>query len=318
VPFDHAACVRPQQADGHLHLWFEHDPIGKPVPTFPDHAVFPLNGMRKICEHGVMVSSAATSSARGIAIMLCAILSAIASGGSVRAEGCLLRQQGEGRVADVVDGRSVHLAYGREILLAGIEPAESEATRADRAAALSAVIADHDVTLRGEDDTPDRYGPQTAFFLAGSETPVQAFPLAQGAALVSADIADRDCVANLFAAEAEARAGQRGIWASLSAIKNAESPDDILAGIGRFTVVEGKVLSVRQAGAKTFLNFGRNWTRDFAVTISRRALPNLAGAGIVPKPLENKRIRVRGWVEARTGPRMEVRRAGQIEVLGAN
>jgi hypothetical protein len=138
--------------------------------------------MRKVCEHGVMVSSATTSSARGIAIMLCAILSAIASGGSVRAEGCLLPQQGEGRVADVVDGRSVHLADGREILLAGIEPAASEATRADRAAALSAVIADHDVTLRGEDDTPDRYGPQTAFFLAGSETPVQAFPLAQGAA----------------------------------------------------------------------------------------------------------------------------------------
>jgi hypothetical protein len=78
------------------------------------------------------------------------------------------------------------------------------------------------------------------------------------------------------------------------------------------------VLSVRQAGATTFLNFGRNWTRDFAVTISRRALPNLAGAGIVPKSLENKRIRVRGWIEARTGPRMEVQRAGQIEVLGAN
>jgi hypothetical protein len=166
VPLDHAACVRPQQADGHLHLWFEHDPIGKPVPTFPDHAVFPLNGMRKVCEHGVMVSSATTSSARGIAIMLCVILLAIASGASVRAEGCLLPQQGEGCVADVVDGRSVHLADGREILLAGIEPAASEATRADRAAALSAVTADHDVTLRGEDDTPDRYGPQPAFGLS--------------------------------------------------------------------------------------------------------------------------------------------------------
>jgi hypothetical protein len=142
--------------------------------------------------------------------------------------------------------------------------------------------------------------------------------VAQGAAMVSVDIADKDCAASLFAAEAEARASQRGIWASPSAIKNAESPDDILAGIGRFAVVEGKVLSVRQAGATTFLNFGRNWTRDFAVTISKRALPNLAGAGIVPKSLENKRIRVRGWVEARTGPRMEVQRAGQIEVLGGN
>jgi hypothetical protein len=263
--------------------------------------------MRKVCEHGVMVSSA-TTSARGIAVMLFAILPAIASSGSVRAERCLLPQQGEGRVVDVVDGRSFHLTDGREILLAGIEPAASEATKANRAAALSAVIADHDVTLRGEDDAPDRYGRQSAFgFLAGSQTPVQALQRAQGAARVSADIADRDCAASLFAAEAGPRAGQRDIWASQSAIKNAESSDDILAGIGQFTVVEGKVLSVRQAGATTYLNFGRNWTRDFAETISRRALPDLAGAGIVPKCLVNQRIRVRGWVETRTGPRMEVR-----------
>jgi endonuclease YncB( thermonuclease family) len=262
--------------------------------------------MCKVCEHGIMVSSA-TTSARGIAVMLFAILPAIASSGSVRAAGCLLPQQGEGRVADVVDGRSFHLADGREILLAGIEPAASEATKANRAAALSAVIAESDVTLRGEDDAPDRYGRQSAFgFLAGSETPVQALQRAQGAARVSADIADGDCAASLFAAEAEPRAGQRGIWASLSAIKNTESSDDILAGIGQFTVVEDKVLSVRQAGATTYLNFKRNWTRDFAVTISRRALPDLAGAGSVPKSLENLQIRIRGWVETRSGARMEV------------
>ncbi|HMD47748.1 MAG TPA: hypothetical protein VKG79_01565, partial [Bryobacteraceae bacterium] len=110
------------------------------------------------------------------------------------------------------------------------------------------------------------------------------------------------------------------------AIKNAESPDDILAGIGRFTVVEGKVLSVHQSGATTYLNFGQSWTRDFAVTIPRRALPAFAAAGVTLKSLENKRIRVRGWVEARQGPsqsssqgpRIDVVRVGQIEVLGGN
>jgi hypothetical protein len=80
-------------------------------------------------------------------------------------------------------------------------------------------------------------------------------------------------------------------------------------------LVEGKVLSARQAGATTYLNFGRNWTRDFAVTIPRQALANLAASGLVPKSLENKRIRVRGFVEARTGPRIEVLRAEQIELL---
>ena len=121
-----------------------------------------------------------------------------------------------------------------------------------------------------------------------------------------------------MAAEAEARRAKRGIWADPAAIKNAESPGDILAGIGRFTVVEGRVLSVRQAGATTYLNFGRNWTRDFAVTISRRVVPAFEAAGIGLKSLENRRIRVRGWVEARGGPRIELLRVGQIEMLGGN
>ena len=75
---------------------------------------------------------------------------------------------------------------------------------------------------------------------------------------------------------------------------------------------------MRQAGATTYLNFGLNWTRDFAVTISRRALPAVEAAGIVPKSLENRKIRVRGWVEGRPGPRIDVQGAAQIEILGEN
>jgi endonuclease YncB( thermonuclease family) len=233
------------------------------------------------------------------------------------AAGCAFEPQGEGRVAGVVDARTFRLDDGREVRLAGIEPAVLDGTRA--AAALSAIITGRDVTLHGEDDAPDRYGRQPAFaFLAGSETPVQSELLRRGEALVSTEVTDKDCAAVLAAAEAEARQAKKGTWAEPSAIKNAESPGDILAGIGRFTVVEGKVLSVRQAGATTYLNFGRNWTRDFAVTISRRMMPAFEAAGLLPKSLENRRIRVRGFVEARGGPRIEVLRVGQVEVLGGN
>jgi endonuclease YncB( thermonuclease family) len=230
-------------------------------------------------------------------------------------EGCNFEAQGEGRVAAVIDARSFRLDDGREVRLSGIEPAD----KAKGAAALSAILIGRDVTLRGGDDTPDRYGRQPAFvFLAGSETPVQTELLSRGEALVAADVTDKDCASALAAAEAEARGAKRGTWADPTAIKNAESPGDILAGIGRFTVVEGKVLSVRQAGATTYLNFGRNWTQDFAVTISRRMMPAFEAAGLTPKSLENRRIRVRGFVEARGGPRIEALRVGQIEMLGGN
>jgi endonuclease YncB( thermonuclease family) len=252
-----------------------------------------------------------------LALVLPFSLMFVAAATPAVAEGCSFESQGEGRVAEILDARSFRLQDGREVRLAGIEPVVAE--KASRISALSAIIAGRDVTLRGEDDTPDRYGRQPAFvFLVGSETSVQGLLLAQGEALVSATVTNKDCASLLTAAEAAARQAKQGTWADPAAIKNAESSGDILAGIGRFTLVEGKVLSVRQAGATTYLNFGRNWTRDFAVTISRRMIPAVEAAGIVLKSLENRRIRVRGWVEARGGPRIEVLRVGQIELLGGN
>jgi len=217
----------------------------------------------------------------------------------------------------VIDARTFRLEDGREVRLAGVEPVASE--KAKETSALSAIVAGREVMLRGEDDTPDRYGRQPAFvFIASSETSVQALLLSQGEALFSAAVTDKDCASVLSSAEGAARGAKQGTWADPTAIKNAESPGDILAGTGQFLVIEGRVLSVRQAGATTYLNFGRSWTRDFAVTIPKRILSGFEAAGIILKSLENRRIRVRGWVETRSGPRIEVLRVGQIEVVGGN
>ena len=264
--------------------------------------------------HGLKLERNATSpgNVTRSLILIAAALFVFASGDAFAAP-CQFESQGEGRVTAIIDGRSVRLDDGREVRLSGIEPT------ATTKQALASLLVGRDVTLRSADDTPDRYGRQGGLvFIGEGDTPVQAMLLARGEAIVSAEIADKDCAAALMSSEAEARRQKKGNWADLSAIKNAESPDDILAGIGRFVVVEGKVLSVRQAGAMTYLNFGRNWTRGFAVTISRRALPAFENAGVAIKSLENRRIRVRGWVEGNTGPRIDVRLVGQVELLSAN
>ena len=242
----------------------------------------------------------------------CTAFAAGITNGAIAAP-CLFEQIGDGRVVEISDSRSFRLDDGREIRLAGIE-----ADGIDKQA-LTVLLAGRDVTLRSTDDAPDRYGRQVAFaFLEASEVPVQSLLLAQGNALVSTGAIEKDCAAALAAAEAEARRAHKGIWSDSGVIKNAESSGDILAGIGRFTIVEGKVLSVRQAGATTYLNFGRNWTQDFAVTISRRAMAAIEAAGIAPKSLENRKIRVRRWVEGRPGPRIDLQGAAQIEILGEN
>ena len=128
--------------------------------------------------------------ARGAAITLGGLLLMAAVDPAVAA-GCSFAPQGEGRVTEIIDARSFRLADGRDVILAGIEPVTSSDSKTNQAAALSAIIAGHDVTLSGNDDMPDRYGRQPAFvFLDSSGTSeqvsVQAQLLAQGAALVAA------------------------------------------------------------------------------------------------------------------------------------
>jgi endonuclease YncB( thermonuclease family) len=232
------------------------------------------------------------------------------------AAACRFAEQGDGHVAGIIDARSFRLSDGAEVRLAGIEPVAGQQNAVTE---LTALIGDRDVTLHGDSDTPDRYGRQPAFVFADPALPaIQVQMLAQGMVLNAASVSDRACAAEMVAAEASARQAKRGIWAQTNVIKNTESPGDILADVGRFALVEGRVLSVRQAGTVTYINFGRRWTQDFAVTISRRMMVAFEAAGIAPKSFERRRIRVRGWIERRGGPRIEALRVGQIEVVGDN
>src|ERR1700730_18422209 len=164
------------------------------------------------------------------AMLPCGLMLVADAASPADAAGCAFEPQGEGRVAEILDARSFRLADGREVRLAGIEPVATE--KANRTSALSAIIAGREVTLSGEDDAPDRYGRQPAFvFLDGSETPVQGLLLAQGEALGSPTVTKKYCPMTLTPAEAAARQEKQGPWASPAAIKNAESPGDILAGI---------------------------------------------------------------------------------------
>ncbi|MGO4712020.1 thermonuclease family protein [Bradyrhizobium sp. 2TAF24] len=225
---------------------------------------------------------------------------------------CSYEAQGDGHVDAIIDARTFRLQDGREIRLTGIE-----AVPGGNTAPLTAQVAGRDVQLLGPDDAPDRYGRQSAIVVAaGSQASVQIELLRQGFALFSGFVADRACAAELTQAEAEARVARRGAWNSDIAIKNAERPGDISALVGQFVVIEGKVLSVRQAGATIYVNFGRRWTESFAATISRRMIAALEASGLSPKSLENRRVRVRGWVELRGGPRIDVLQPGQIELTG--
>jgi hypothetical protein len=82
-------------------------------------------------------------------------------------------------------------------------------------------------------------------------------------------------------------------------------------------VVEGKVLSVREAGNTIYVNFGRRWSEDFTVTIAKRLQPAFISGGVVPKSLSGQVVRVRGFIEERSGPWIEATSPAQFETVAA-
>ena len=150
----------------------------------------------------------------------------------------------------------------------------------------------------------------------GIERSVQADLLAGGFARVGGRIGTRECATELLARERAARKAKLGLWAiSYYDLLDADNPADVLAERGRFALVEGKVVSVRESGATIYVNFGRRWTEDFTVTILKRNERSFAAAGVEPKRLSGRRVRVRGWIEERGGPWIEAARPEQIELI---
>jgi endonuclease YncB( thermonuclease family) len=258
-----------------------------------------------------------TSTRVCLAIFHAVLIAIVATRAHGREAPCNGESLGAGRAAGAIDGRTIRLQDGREVRLAGVEDSVSGLpARPDQRAALDDLVTGRELTLHGPRE-PDRYGRIVAFVrIRGQDAPIQSRLIGDGHLLVTATLDDPDCLAHLRPREARARAAKRGIWAEPAALKNTEMAGDILAVVGQFVVAEGRVQSVREAGATLYINFGRRWTQDFAVTVSRRNVAAFEAAGVPLKSLERRRVRVRGWVEHRGGPRLHASSAGQIELVG--
>jgi endonuclease YncB( thermonuclease family) len=220
-------------------------------------------------------------------------------------------------IAAVLDARTVRLADGREVRLLGLEvPDDLEKAQAAKAA-LTALVEHRAIKLGRLGDKADRYGRVLALVSPeGSETSAQRSLIAQGHSRVAARVGGRACALPLLEAERSARASGLGLWTDPKyVIRQAGNPHDVLAERGSFAVVEGDVLSVRESGGTIYMNFGRRWSDDFTVTISKRNERAFAEAGLALKGLANRRVRVRGFVEERGGPWIEAARPEQIEVV---
>jgi len=228
-----------------------------------------------------------------------------------------------GTVSRVIDGNTFVLDDGREVRLAAIDvPAVDSGTSGAAAkATLEALLSGDDVVLRKAEFPADRYGRLVAYAYAvrdGEEIFAQGEMITAGYARVGDGVGNRACAADLLGREKAARSGNLGLWAdSYYHPLDAENRTEVLAQRGRFALVEGRVVSVRESGATIYVNFGRRWSEGFAVTVLKRNERNFNAAGVNLPALEGRRVRVRGWVEARGAagaPEITVDHPEQIEL----
>ena len=107
--------------------------------------------------------------------------------------------------------------------------------------------------------------------------PIAGQLLAAGHALVGPNVLSA-CAAENWSAERAARRAKLGLWSDpYYEIMSADRAEAVAARRGHFTLVEGKVVSVRESGATIYVNFGRRRSGDITVTVLiRRSLENIA------------------------------------------
>lgn len=229
-------------------------------------------------------------------------------------------------VADVNGYGEILTADGRTLRLAGVVlPDEAAAGAEIRRHVASGA---YPVALADRPDRWGRYEAQLAVGTAAGAVSLAEPLVAAGLALLRPDAVastpsaiSEACASRLAEVEDAARLAGRGVWAGGGPGRAAAMPlpaDDgrlLKQYEGRFVIVAGKVTSVGERRAMTFLNFGPEWRRDFSVMIARGDWEKMARDGLSAAALEGRRVMVRGDLMLRDTARGDGREAGGAPVI---
>jgi micrococcal nuclease len=267
-----------------------------------------------------MVRTSGFCSTSVIAVLMVGICPARAQNNDCRLEPGPSRS-----VAKIIDSETLQLDDGKHVRLIGaLGPrAVDVAATADtwppeeRAkAALSELVLSKSVTLAFGGDKTDRYGRWVAHvFVASGDAQVwvQGHMLQSGHARSYGISGNRACEAELIAHEKIARDANLGLWAEAAyQVRKPWPSSELTAFASTFQIISGRVTRVTEGREFTYLNFGRNnrWDFSAAIRISDRETHGRLGGDA--KRLQGRHIEVRGWIEQRSGPMLDISIAGQI------
>jgi endonuclease YncB( thermonuclease family) len=243
-------------------------------------------------------------------------------GGAAAGGDCVARPAAPAEVADVLDGDTLTLTDGSIVRLAGVEapkrlPGQAAGTEPGSAtaarSALRALALGREVSVQ-EVGGRDRYERVAAILTLSDGRSLQEAMVGRGMARIHG--ADPCLPKALGSLESAARQARLGMWADPDfAVRDAADPS-LRTQKGLYQLVEGRIVSVGRGTRLVFLNFGKDWKRDFTVTVATDLATRLAPGGDPVNAFSGKRVIVRGVVEDNGGPQIRVTDESGIEILG--
>jgi micrococcal nuclease len=244
-------------------------------------------------------------------------------------EACTLQAGPARSVVRVIDSETVLLDDQQEVRLIGaLAPrspdfspsAEPWPPEEAAIAALKALVQGRSVSIAASGRARDRYGRQLAhlFVEDGSERVwVQGEMLVAGHARAYGLPGSYACMRELMAHERVARDATAGLWGSAAyAVRSARATRNLLRWRNSYEIVAGTVAKVAATKARTYVNFGSDWRRDFTAGIEARVLRANPQLEQMLAGLEGKRVEVRGWIQYRNGPYIDIEDPSQIAFAG--
>ncbi len=253
------------------------------------------------------------------------VMLACASAAPARADTCPAAGAEHVTLASIGPRLEMKLADGRLLRLAGLEAAAATPTAPHRdldgIAALTNLVARQELAVTILSPKPDRWGRLVAFATVsgGASGGLATAALAAGLGRYRPETA-AVCRAALLAAEDAARRAKLGLWADpFYGVLAADDRDAFAARAGTDVVVEARLRAVEPSPYRTRLRFEvANATPSrglFEATIVPRAMKTFEARGIDVHALVGRNLRLRGLLDRRFGPRIELAGPDEIEVL---
>jgi len=247
------------------------------------------------------------------------------------AELCPSQGSSRGKVASINERLELTLEGGLQLKIAGVDPPrptpgdpDLDVRARDR---LAQWLTGQEIVFRPLESGLDRWGRLPAFVFAPVADPAngpEKASLPVGEAILDAGLARyepsaaaRPCRASLLAAEATARAAGLGLWADpyYAVIAAADRPS-IAEKTGTAVIVEGRITGIANRRPRIMLYFGPRQSWDFSVANFPRNSKAFEADYATLAALKGRMVRVRGLLDTRFGPQIEISNPDDIEVIG--